>query len=269
MKVIKEIVKEVLKIFLGIIWILSFWMGYIWMSIPEVMIICFAINTGCVVVLYCGLKKEKHNMQEQEISKEEEKMSKELVRMLEERENENKIQLCTAERGQRIVGTSGRTYIVLKQMPDQEQTVVIADDFMAEDVVFDDDTPNYAESSLKERIERDILPVVEADFGADSLIEHEADLTTVDMQRDFGTCWCKVRPLTFDEAREFNDLLEKEDLPGWYWTCTSWSTEKRGWKYSVAVVSPSGDFDYDSCYYDVGVRPVLYLKSNIFVSKGE
>ena len=60
MKLIKEIVKEVLKIFLGIIWVLSFWMGYIWMSIPEVMIICFVINTGCVVILYCELRKEKH-----------------------------------------------------------------------------------------------------------------------------------------------------------------------------------------------------------------
>ena len=107
-------------------------------------------------------------------------------------------------------------YIALKQMEAQGQTVVIVDDFMAEDVVFDEDTTNYAESSLKERIERDILPVVEADFGADNIIEHEVDLTTVDMQREFGTCRCKVRPVTFDEAREFNDLLVKEDLPDWY-----------------------------------------------------
>lgn len=66
MRLIKEIVKELLKIFLGIIWILSFWLGYIFMSIPEVMIICFAINTGCVVILYCGLRKGEHNMQRQE-----------------------------------------------------------------------------------------------------------------------------------------------------------------------------------------------------------
>ena len=192
-----------------------------------------------------------------------------LRKELEEKERENMIQLCSAQRGQRIIGKSGRVYIALKQMEAQEQTVVIVDDFMAKDVVFDEDTTNYAESSLKERIERDILPVVEADFGADNLIEHEVDLTTVDMQRDFGTCRCKVRPVTFDEAREFNDLLVKEDLPDWYWTCTPWSTKERGWGRSLAVVSPRCFIsDYD-CDGSNGVRPVLYLKSNIFVSKGE
>lgn len=195
--------------------------------------------------------------------------ARELVRMLEEREKASAIQLCIAERGQRIIGKSGRVYIVLKQMPEQEQTMVIADELMAEGVTFDDDTTNYAESSLKERIERDVLPSVEADFGADSLIEHVVDLTTVDMQKDFGTCRCKVRPMTFDESREHNNLLVKEDLPDWYWTCTPWSTDKRGWKYSIAVVSPRGDVLNNGCHDDNGVRPVLYLKSNIFVSRGE
>ena len=195
--------------------------------------------------------------------------ARELVRMLEEKEKASTIQLCTAERGQRIIGKSGRVYIALKQMEAQGQTVVIVDDFMAEDVVFDEDTTNYAESSLKERIERDILPVVEADFGADNIIEHDVDLATVDMQRDFGTCRCKVRPVTFDEAREFNDLLVKEELPDWYWTCTPWSTKERGWGRSLSVVSPSGRIDGSGCDCGNGVRPVLYLKSNIFVSKGE
>lgn len=195
--------------------------------------------------------------------------ARELVRMLEEKEKESTVQLCTVERGQRIVGSSERAYIVLKQMPDQGQTVVIADDFMEKDVVFDEDTPNYTESSLKERIERDIIPVVEADFGAFNLIEHEVDLTTVDMQKDFGTCLCKVRPVTFDEAREYNDLLVKEDLPDYYWTCTPWSTKKRGWGSSIAVVSPRGYFYYNCYYFNFGLRPVLYLKSDIFVSKVE
>lgn len=171
-----------------------------------------------------------------------------LRKALEEKEKENKIPLHTVARGQRIVGSSGRVYIVLKQMPDQGQTMVIADDFMAENVKFDEDTTNYAQSSLKEKIENEILPIVE---------------------KDFGTCKCKVRPVTFDEAREHNDLLVKEGLPDWYWTCTPWSTEKRGWKYGISVVSPSGDIGNDSCGIDSGVRPVLYLKSNIFVSEGK
>lgn len=192
-----------------------------------------------------------------------------LRKELEEKEKAKMIQLCTAERGQQIIGNAGHEYIVLKQLPDDGQTMIILADFMAENVMFDENTTNYAESTLKARIEADILPVVESDFGADNIIEHEVDLTTVDMQADFGTCKCKVRPLTFDEAREFNDLLIKEDLPDWYWTCTPWSTEKRGWKYSIAVVSPSGTFSYHDCDGNIGVRPFCILKSNIFVSKGE
>lgn len=192
-----------------------------------------------------------------------------LRKELEEKEKENMIQLCTAERGQRIIGNAGNEYIVLKQIPSEEQTVIISADFMTENVAFDQDTTNYAESNLKARIEEILLPVIEADFGADNIVEHEVDLTTVDMQRDFGTCKCKVRPLTFDEVREFNDLLVKEELPDWYWTCTPWSTEKRGWKCSIAAVSPSGFIDYDGCNSNRGVRPFCILKSNIFVSKGE
>lgn len=77
----------------------------------------------------------------------------------------------------------------------------------------------------------------------------------------------KVRPLTFDEARKYNDLLVNKDLPDWYWTCTAWSTEERGWGNSVAVVSPSGYVSLNRYYYGRGVRPFCILKSNIFVSK--
>lgn len=89
------------------------------------------------------------------------------------------------------------------------------------------------------------------------------------MQEEFEPWQGCVRLLTFEEAREYNDFLVKEDLGDWWWTMTPWSTEKRGWKYSLAVVSPSG-YIYDcNCNGGNGVRPVCILKSNIFVSKGE
>lgn len=178
-------------------------------------------------------------------------------------ERENAIQLGMAERGQRIIGKAGNTYIVLKQLQSQGQTMVISDNLMAENVVFDQNTTNYAESSLKTRIEEIILPIIVADFGIDNIAEHEVDLTTVDMHRDFGTCMCRVRPLTFDEAEEFDNLLIKEDLPEWYWTCTPCSTSKPDWEYDVSVVSPFGMLYGD---LDFGVRPFCILKSNIFVS---
>ena len=197
-------------------------------------------------------------------------MARELVKMLEEKENmypANRVELSTLNPGETFkIGESD--FIVLEQK--QGQTVVISKGFMAEYVVFDEYSRNYNESRLEELIESDVQPIIEDAVGADNLVEHEVDLTSVDMQNEFGACKCKVRPITFDEARQYNDLLVNENLDDWWWTCTPWSTEERGYEYSIAVVSPSGNFsNYDGCNGLYGVRPACILKSNIFVSKGE
>lgn len=146
---------------------------------------------------------------------------------------------------------------------------VISKGFMAENVVFDRDSKDYNASNLKKVIERDIQPVIESEVGAENIVEHSVDLTSVDMQSEYKDCTCKVRPITFNEARRYNDLLVNNDLDDWWWTCTPWSTKDRGRKYSIAVVAPSGDIRGSFCNYCRGVRPVCILKSNIFVSKGE
>ena len=146
-------------------------------------------------------------------------------------------------------------------------TKVISKGFMAENVVFDRDSKNYNTSNLKKVIERNIQPVIESEVGAENIVEHSVDLTSVDMQREYKDCICKVRPITFNEARRYNDLLVNKDLNDWWWTCTPWSTKNRGREYSITVVAPSGVIYYYGCDFDRGVRPVCILKSNIFVSK--
>ena len=118
-------------------------------------------------------------------------------------------------------------------------------------------------------IEADIEPIIENAVGAENLIKHTVNLTSVDMQHEFENCMCKVRPITFNEAREFNDLLVNKSLNDWWWTCTPWSTEERDWEYSITVVSPSGCVGYDVCFSYNGIRPFCILKSNIFIEKGE
>lgn len=130
--------------------------------------------------------------------------ARELVKMLEENERADKVQLSTLNPGETFkIGE--HDFIVLEQK--QEQTMVISKGFMAENEKFDDDTRDYNESSLKKLIDRYIQPIIENEVGADNLVEHDVDLTSVDMQKEFGTCRCKVRPITFDEARNYNDLL--------------------------------------------------------------
>lgn len=193
-------------------------------------------------------------------------LAKKLVAAIEKEDQKNKVMLKDIPVGGKFDTGIGR-FIVLEQK--ENYTAVITEDLYREDVKFDDDCTDYKKSPLRELCEGEILNEFVAEFGEDNICENEAGLVTVDGQEVFGKLLTKVRPLTFDEAREYNDLLVNKDLPDWYWTCTPWSTKERGWKYSVAVVSPSGDVDYDDCDDCRGVRPFCILKSNIFVSKVE
>lgn len=193
-------------------------------------------------------------------------MAREIVKLLEEAEKANKVQLSELKPGE-VFKIGKHDFIVLEQK--NGATKVISKGFMAEDIVFDEDTRDYSKSNLKKVIENDIQPIIEAELGADNLVEHTVDLISVDMQHEFEPCTCKVRPITFDEARRYNDLLANKELDDWWWTCTPWSTANRSWKYAMSVVSSSGFIRYVNCNYDYGVRPFCILKSNIFVSRGE
>ena len=159
------------------------------------------------------------------------------------------------------------TFIVLEQL--EGATKVITEDLFKKNVVFDDNTPDYKLAAVRKLFDGEILEKFSEVFGADNIIENEADLTTVDMQKDYGEAICKVRPLTFDEVRKYNNLLVNRGLSDWWWTCTPWSVPGRGWSYCLAVVSPSGRVNCDDCSRDLGVRPFCILKSNIFVSVEE
>lgn len=195
-------------------------------------------------------------------------MARKLVKRLEEEEKKSKVQLCELHPGDTFK-IGDHDFIVLDQTEYAETTAVISKGFMAENIVFDDDTRDYRKSNLRKVIEEDIQPIIESEVGEENIVECSVDLTSVDMQEEFSRFKCKVRPITFDEARKYNDLLVNNELNDWWWTCTSWSTAERGWEYSTAVVASSGNFSYGYCNDFFGVRPFCILKSNIFVSKGE
>ena len=195
-------------------------------------------------------------------------MARKLVKRLEEEEKKSKVQLCELHPGDTFK-IGDHDFIVLDQNEYAETTAVISKGFMAENIVFDDDTRDYSKSNIRKVIEEKIQPIVEAEVGAENIVENYVDLTSVDMQEEFSRFKCKVRPITFDEARKYNDLLVNNELNDWWWTCTPWSTAERGWGYSIAVVASSGYVNYGDCNYCFGVRPFCILKSNIFVSKGE
>lgn len=191
-------------------------------------------------------------------------VARELVKQLENEERKNKVQLSTLVPGD-VFGIGENDFIVLERMG--SKTKVISKNFMAENVIYDENSRDYNESNLKRVIEDEIQPIIESEVGEENLFEHMVELTSVDMQHEFFDRNYKVRPITFDEARKYNNLLPNKDLDDWWWTCTPWSTAERGWTYSMAVVSSAGCVGCSDCFSSFGVRPVCILKSNIFVSK--
>lgn len=191
--------------------------------------------------------------------------AKELVELLEKQEKAGKVALSTLKRGDVFQTTGKRKYKVLEQYGDTVK--IISLDLVKENVKFGDNT-DYNKSNVKKLCDTEILKDFEEEFGVENIEEHTADIITVDGQK-VGNVKCKIRPITFDEAREYTDITPNKDLGDWYWTLSPWSTEERGWKNSCTVVSPSGGIN--SFNYGIGfdVRPACILKSNIFVSKAE
>ncbi len=192
--------------------------------------------------------------------------AKELVELLEKLEEADKVvALSTLKRGDVFRANGKRKCKVLEQYGDTVK--IISLDLVKENVKFGDNT-DYNKSNIKKLCDTEILKDFEEEFGAENIEEHTEDIITVDGQK-VGSVKCKIRPITFDEAREYTDITPNESLNDWYWTLSPWSTEDRGWKNSDTVVSPSGFINRCFYYLVNGVRPVCILKSNIFVSKVE
>ena len=191
--------------------------------------------------------------------------AKELVELLEKQEETGNVELSMLKRGDVFQTTGKRKYKVLEQYGDT--TKIISLDLVKENVKLGD-TSDYKTSKVKKLCDTEILKDFEEEFGAENIETHTADIITADGQK-LGTVDCKIRPITFDEAREYTDITPNNDLNDWYWTLSPWSTKERGWEKAYAVVSPSGFIGNGHCGNVNGVRPVCILKSNIFVSKAE
>lgn len=191
--------------------------------------------------------------------------AKELVAMLEEKKIKDKVELSTVAPGG-VIDLGEDEFVVLDHY--EGGTLVISKDFMEEDVKFGDNT-DFNGSNVQRVLYEDILPKIEEVVGKDSILSQTVKLTTVDNQDIYKDVSGRIRLLTFDEARKYNPLIVNEELDDYWWLMTPWTSNDR-LDYPVAVVSPSGSICF-RCYFDCknSVRPVLYLKSNIFVSEDD
>lgn len=189
--------------------------------------------------------------------------AKELVAMLEEKEAADKVELSTVDPGN-VIDLGEDEFVVLDH--DEGGTLVISKELMEEDVKFGENT-DFNGSNVQHVLYKDILPKMEDVVGSENILPQTIKLTTIDNQNVYEDVTGKIRLLTFDEVRKYNLLIVNEDLCDYWWLMTPWTSKDR-WEYPVAVVSPGGSIGSGGCSHCSGVRPVLYLKSNIFVSLG-
>ena len=124
-------------------------------------------------------------------------------------------------------------------------------------------TNNFAVSSFREHLNGAFADAL-TEGHADELITREVDLTALNGSKEYGSCECKVAPLTFDEIRRFHGLLPKPE--SWEWSATPWSTpcvdEDDTW---VMGLRANGNVSYDYCNFTVGSRPAFLLPSTYVV----
>lgn len=134
-----------------------------------------------------------------------------------------------------------------------------------DDMEFSEDTNNWSESDLRKYLNGEYLEKLEAEVGAENILQFKRDLTSLDGLKEYGSCEDKVSLLTLDEYRQ-----HREHIPNsgdWFWLITPWSTKSNGWEHSVAVVAPAGNVYWNFYYGWGGVRPICIFSSAIFESK--
>lgn len=120
---------------------------------------------------------------------------------------------------------------------------------------------NFAASSLRAHLNGPYLASI-TDGNPDEIITRTVDLTALNGSKEYGSCECKVAPLTIDELRKYHDILP---LPERFeWSVTPWSTpavnEDDTW---VMGLLSNGDINGGDCSRTRGSRPAFLIPSNL------
>lgn len=124
-------------------------------------------------------------------------------------------------------------------------------------------TNNFAVSSFREHLNGAFADAL-TEGHADELITREVDLTALNGSKEYGSCECKVAPLTFDEIRRFYGLLPNPKRREW--SATPWNAprvdECDTW---VMGLSSGGYVCNNSCTRTYESRPAFLIPSQYAV----
>lgn len=122
---------------------------------------------------------------------------------------------------------------------------------------------NFASSSLRAHLNGPYLRSL-TDGNPDEVITRTVDLTALNGSKEYGTCECKVAPLSLDELRKYADIIPIPER--FEWSVTPWSTPKVNEDDTCVMgLSSGGRINDYYCYYSDGSRPAFLLPSNYTV----
>lgn len=180
-----------------------------------------------------------------------------------------KKQLSAVKRGQTF-DLGGTPFIVLKHIDTSSDEPGYTFCETAKDIFdapYDEGGNNdWRTSSLRKKLDEWLDKLCDRVDGlTEAVTSFTRDLTTDDGLHDYGTCEDTISLLTADEYREHRDL---HPAPGhWRWLLTPDSTPAGGGNSYARRVYTHGSLNYDYAYRGYyGVRPALYLKSDLLVS---
>lgn len=124
-------------------------------------------------------------------------------------------------------------------------------------------TNNFAASALRKHLNSLYLESL-TNNHPDEIITRTVDLTALNGSKEYGTCECKVAPLSLDEIRKYHGILTNPET--WEWTVTPWSTpavdEDDTWVLGLVT---DGNFSYSICSDTGGSRPAFLIPSTYAV----
>ena len=122
---------------------------------------------------------------------------------------------------------------------------------------------NFASSTLRAHLNGPYLRSL-TDGNPDEVITRTVDLTALNGSKEYGTCECKVAPLSLDELRKYADIIPTPER--FEWSVTPWSTPKVNeddtW---VMGLYSYGNVNGNLCVNSSGSRPAFLLPSNYTV----
>ena len=157
---------------------------------------------------------------------------------------------------------AGEEFIILDVL--ENGVLCLSRDFAYTDTMFNGNSNNYANSSIRKTLNTEYLKKIADAVGEENIIETEIDLTSDDGLDDYGKVTDKIGLLTANMYRKYNRIIEKYPVNDWWWLSTPWSTPHRGYTLSVRCVCFNGSLCGFDCGGHIGVRPFCIFNPSIF-----